>query len=67
MDYIRQLSKIGKSFMSQHNCQYCHQEATHYVMYKEFFSFLCDKKQCNHIFDIKHGIFKTNFEIKQGE
>ena len=64
MDVIRNLANFGKSFMAQHNCQYCHQEATHYVMYKDFYSYLCNKKECSHIFDVKAGIFKTNFEIE---
>lgn len=67
MNDIQNLKNLGKSFMAQHNCQYCHQEAKHYVMYKEFFSYLCDKKECDYKWRLVTGIFKTNIEINTGE
>lgn len=49
--------------MAQHNCQICHKEATHYLMYRDLFSFLCNSKICDYKWQIKSGIFKTDFEI----
>jgi len=60
-------NNFGKSFMSQHNCEICHNNATHYVTYKEFFAYLCDSKECNYKFNLKAKIFTTTIEIKTGE
>jgi hypothetical protein len=64
MNDIRNLANLGKSFMEQHNCKYCHKTASHYVTYKESFAFLCSLKECSHKFDIQTGFFETGLEIK---
>jgi hypothetical protein len=61
---MNDFKNVGKSFMAQHKCKFCHKEATRYITYKEAFAFLCNEKDCGHKFDLESKFFTPEIEIK---